>query len=83
MRAMVLLCFLLLSGPAQVMSVLPPQTARLALLGKVVSTGDAISLLQQDVALPEGTSPDLLTQGRQQMQELFGHAWQGVGGCDI
>ena len=68
----------LLSGPAQVTSVLTPQTARLALLGKVVSTGDALSLLQQDVALPEGTNPDLLTQGRQQLQALFGHAWQGV-----
>ncbi len=67
-----------LAGPNQVTSLLTPQTARLALLGKVVSTGDSISLLQQDVALPEGTNPDLLTQGRQQMQALFGHAWQGV-----
>ncbi|HVT64154.1 MAG TPA: AAA family ATPase [Mycobacteriales bacterium] len=67
-----------LAGPSEVTSLLTPQVARLALLGKVVSTGDSISLLQQDVALPEGTSPDLLTQGRQQMQALFGHAWQGV-----
>jgi transitional endoplasmic reticulum ATPase len=67
-----------LTGPHQVTSVLTPQTARLALLGKVVSTGDSVSLLQQDVALPEGTNPDLLTQGRQQLQALFGHAWQGV-----
>ncbi len=67
-----------LSGPAQVMSLLAPQTARLALLGKVVSTGDSVSLLQQDVALPEGATTDLLDQGRQQMQALFGHAWQGM-----
>ncbi|HVS67064.1 MAG TPA: AAA family ATPase [Mycobacteriales bacterium] len=67
-----------LSGPAQVTSVLTPQTARLALLGKVVSTGDSVSLLQQDVALPDGASVDLLTQGRQQLQALFGPAWQGV-----
>lgn len=67
-----------LSGPAQVTSVLAPQTARLALLGKVVSTGDSVSLLQQDVALPEGTSVALLDQGRQQLQALFGRAWQGM-----
>jgi transitional endoplasmic reticulum ATPase len=67
-----------LTGPHQVTSLLTPQTARLALLGKVVTTGDSVSLLQQDVALPEGTNPDLLTQGRQQLQALFGHAWQGV-----
>ncbi|HVV74577.1 MAG TPA: AAA family ATPase [Mycobacteriales bacterium] len=67
-----------LSGPPQVTSLLTPPTARLALLGKVVSTGDAVSLLQQDAALPEGASPDLLTQGRAQMQALFGTAWQGV-----
>jgi transitional endoplasmic reticulum ATPase len=67
-----------LAAPHEVTSLLTPQTARLALLGKVVSKGDSISLLQQDVALPEGTNPDLLTQGRQQLQALFGHAWQGM-----
>jgi transitional endoplasmic reticulum ATPase len=67
-----------LAGSHDITSVLTPQTARLALLGKVVSTGDSVTLLQQDVALPEGTSPDLLTQGRQQLQALFGHNWQRV-----
>jgi transitional endoplasmic reticulum ATPase len=67
-----------LAGASQVTSVLAPQTARLALLGKVISNGDSVSLLQQDVALPEGTSPDLLTQGRQQLQALFGRTWQDL-----
>jgi transitional endoplasmic reticulum ATPase len=67
-----------LAGPSQVTSLLTPQTARLVLLGKVVSSGDTVSLLQQDVALPVGTDPELLTHGRQELQKLFGQAWQGV-----
>jgi transitional endoplasmic reticulum ATPase len=69
---------IVLRGPANVMQSLPPQTARLALLGKVISQGDSISLLQQDMAVPEGCSVDLLTQGRQQLQALFGTTWQGM-----
>lgn len=67
-----------LSGDGQVTSRLAPQTVRLALLGKVVSTGDSVSLLQQDIALPEGATVDLLDQGRAQLQALLGPAWQGV-----
>src|SRR3954471_17216080 len=37
-----------LAGPSEVMTAVPWQTARLALLGKVVSQVDAVSLLQQD-----------------------------------
>ncbi|HWA68014.1 MAG TPA: AAA family ATPase [Mycobacteriales bacterium] len=69
---------IVVSGPEQVSSVLPPQTVRLALLGKVVCQGDAVSLLQQDVALPEGSSAELMGQGRLQLQQLFGQAWQGM-----
>lgn len=65
-----------LSGPAQVSTVVPPQTVRLALLGKVICQGDSVSLLQQDVALPEGSSVDLMAQARAQLQKLFGQAWQ-------
>ncbi|HVW80477.1 MAG TPA: AAA family ATPase [Mycobacteriales bacterium] len=69
---------IVLTGPEQVTSVLPPQTARLALLGKVVCQGDSVSLLQQDLALPEGASVELMSQGRLQLQQLFGAAWQGM-----
>jgi transitional endoplasmic reticulum ATPase len=69
---------IVVTGPAEVSSVLPPQTVRLALLGKVVCRGDAVSLLQQDVALPQGSSVDLMAQGRLQLQSLFGQAWQGI-----
>jgi transitional endoplasmic reticulum ATPase len=69
---------IVLSGPPEVTSVLPPQTVRLALLGKVVCPGDSVSLLQQDVALPAGSSPDLMAKGRLELQTLFGHAWQGL-----
>jgi transitional endoplasmic reticulum ATPase len=65
-------------GPANVMASLPPQTARLALLGKVISRGDSVSMLQQDLAVPEGCSVELLTQGRQQLQAMFGTTWQGM-----
>jgi transitional endoplasmic reticulum ATPase len=67
-----------LRGPANVMASLPSQTARLALLGKVISGGDSVSLLQQDLAVPEGCSVELLTQGRQQLQAMFGTTWQGM-----
>jgi transitional endoplasmic reticulum ATPase len=69
---------IVVSGPEQMSSVLPPQTVRLALLGKVVCQGDVVSLLQQDVALPEGSSVQLMGQGRLQLQQLFGQAWQGM-----
>ena len=67
-----------LRGPANVMASLPPQTVRLALLGKVICQGDAVSMLQQDMAVPEGCSVELLTQGRQQLQAMFGTTWQGM-----
>jgi transitional endoplasmic reticulum ATPase len=69
---------IVVTGSEQVSSVLPPQTVRLALLGKVVCQGDVVSLLQQDVALPEGSSIELMGQGRLQLQQLFGAAWQGM-----
>ncbi|HEX3706953.1 MAG TPA: AAA family ATPase [Mycobacteriales bacterium] len=69
---------IVLTGPPQVTAVLPSKTVRLALLGKVVCQGDTVSLLQQDVALPEGSSVELMSQGRAQLQSLFGQAWQGM-----
>ena len=67
-----------LAGPADVMTAVPWQTARLALLGKVVSQGDAVSLLQQDYALPDHASEKLLDEARRQLLALLGPSWQSV-----
>ena len=67
-----------LAGPADVMTAVPWQTARLALLGKVVSQGDSISLLQQDYALPEHVSAKVLDEARSQLLALLGPSWQSV-----
>src|SRR3954467_2518528 len=67
-----------LTAPAQVMSAVPWQTARLALLGKVVSKGDAISLLQQDYALPEHVTEKLLDEARRQLLALLGPSGEGA-----
>ncbi|GAA0544394.1 AAA family ATPase [Paractinoplanes ferrugineus] len=54
-----------LSGPAEIAALVTPEMLRLALLGKVVSTGDDVSLLPQDVlpgdnrALVEAVTPSL------------------------
>lgn len=40
-----------LSGPAEITAVVSPEMLRLALLGKVVTVGDNVSLLPQDVSL--------------------------------
>ncbi|GAA3448748.1 AAA family ATPase [Dactylosporangium matsuzakiense] len=40
-----------LAGPAEIMAVVSPEMLRLALLGKVVTVGDNVSLLPQDVSL--------------------------------
>lgn len=51
-----------LTGPPEVMAALPPEAVRAVLLGKVLSTGDQVSLLAQDFHLPPGVdSPSWLT----------------------
>src|SRR4051794_6841602 len=69
---------LLLSASAEVMAAVPWQTVRLALLGKVVSKGDSVSLLQQDYALPEHVTEKLLDEARRQLLALIGPSWQSV-----
>ncbi len=49
----------LLAGPAEVVAVVSPEMLRLALLGKVVTTGDDVSLLPQDV-LPDASTRTLV-----------------------
>ncbi len=53
---------LTLIGPAEVVATIPPEALRAALLGKVVTAGDQVSLLAQDFHLPAGgEEPDRMT----------------------
>ncbi|MER7004699.1 AAA family ATPase [Dactylosporangium sp. NPDC000555] len=77
-----------LSGPAEIMAVVSPEMLRLALLGKVVTIGDNVSLLPQDVSL--GTLPasssavrpavhmvdrGLVEAARRSLSNTVGYAW--------
>ncbi|MEV8513495.1 AAA family ATPase [Dactylosporangium sp. NPDC051484] len=76
-----------LSGPAEIMAVVSPEMLRLALLGKVVTIGDNVSLLPQDVSL--GTLPSssavrpavhmvdrgLVEAARRSLSNTVGYAW--------
>jgi transitional endoplasmic reticulum ATPase len=51
---------------------LPPATLRLALIGKVLTVGDAVSLLPQDLAPPPGTD---LAGARSKLSAAIGGTW--------
>ena len=62
----------LLTGSRLARAALAPETARLALLGKVVTGGDAVSLLPQDVSpVPELDAPT----ARRRLAGAVGGAW--------
>jgi transitional endoplasmic reticulum ATPase len=62
----------LLTGSRLARAALAPETVRLALLGKVVTRGDAVSLLPQDVAPAPGLdAPEV----RQRVAGALGSAW--------
>ncbi|WP_430780565.1 AAA family ATPase [Actinoplanes sp. G11-F43] len=63
-----------LTGPAEVVAVVSPEMLRLALLGKVVSTGDDVSLLPQDV-LPATQNRPLVEAARKSLANRVGYAW--------
>ncbi|HWS34505.1 MAG TPA: AAA family ATPase [Actinoplanes sp.] len=63
-----------LTGPAEVVAVVSPEMLRLALLGKVVSTGDDVSLLPQDVLPAAGNRP-LVEAARKSLANRVGYAW--------
>ncbi|MEV8507249.1 AAA family ATPase [Actinoplanes sp. NPDC051475] len=63
-----------LTGPAEIVAVVSPEMLRLALLGKVVSTGDDVSLLPQDV-LPEAGHKPLVEAARRSLANRVGYAW--------
>ncbi|PWU47129.1 ATPase, partial [Micromonospora sp. S4605] len=64
----------LLAGPAEIAAVVSPEMLRLALLGKVVTTGDDVSLLPQDV-LPDAATRSLVEAARRSLSNRVGYAW--------
>ncbi|WP_432955798.1 AAA family ATPase [Micromonospora haikouensis] len=63
-----------LTGPVQVVAAVSPEMLRLALLGKVVTVGDDVSLLPQDV-LPDASVRALVTAARHRLFSTVGYAW--------
>ncbi|MGW0432008.1 AAA family ATPase [Micromonospora sp. NPDC003197] len=63
-----------LTGPAEVTAVVSPEMLRLALLGKMVTTGDDVSLLPQDV-LPDAAARTLVEAARRSLSNTLGYAW--------
>ena len=64
----------ILAGPPEIVAVVSPEMLRLALLGKVVSTGDDVSLLPQDV-LPDAGHRPLVEAARTSLANRVGYAW--------
>ncbi|MFG1605734.1 AAA family ATPase [Actinoplanes sp. NPDC049265] len=63
-----------LSGPAEIVAVVSPEMLRLALLGKVVSAGDDVSLLPQDVLL-DADKRAAVEGARRSLSNRVGYAW--------
>src|SRR6201999_3630355 len=63
-----------LAGPAEIVAVVSPEMLRLALLGKVVSAGDDVSLLPQDV-VPEAANRSLVEAARRSLANRVGFGW--------
>jgi transitional endoplasmic reticulum ATPase len=63
-----------LTGPAEIAAVVSPEMLRLALLGKVVSAGDDVSLLPQDV-MPAAANRSLVEGARRSLANRVGYGW--------
>ncbi|MET8306007.1 AAA family ATPase [Micromonospora sp. NPDC005173] len=63
-----------LAGPVEVVAAVSPEMLRLALLGKVVTAGDDVSLLPQDV-LPDASVRGLIEAARRSLANTVGFAW--------
>ncbi|MHA6796822.1 AAA family ATPase [Pseudonocardia bannensis] len=61
-----------LAGSRLTQPVLPPDAVRLALLGKVLTAGDAVSLLPQDIAPPPGAD---VPGARRRLANAVGGGW--------
>jgi transitional endoplasmic reticulum ATPase len=63
-----------LAGPAEIQAVVSPEMLRLALLGKVVTVDDNVSLLPQDVA-PDNSVRGLLEAARRSLSNTIGYGF--------
>ena len=63
-----------LAGPVEIVAAVSPEMLRLALLGKVVTAGDDVSLLPQDVA-PDASIRSLVAAARRSLANTVGYAW--------
>ena len=65
---------LTLEGPVEIVAVVSPEMLRLALLGKVVTAGDDVSLLPQDV-FSDSAHRGLMEAARRSLANVVGYAW--------
>jgi transitional endoplasmic reticulum ATPase len=63
-----------LAGPTEIVALVSPEMLRLALLGKVVTVDDNVSLLPQDVLPPTEARP-LMAAARRSLSTTVGYAW--------
>ncbi|MFC0533558.1 AAA family ATPase [Phytohabitans kaempferiae] len=63
-----------LAGPVEIIAAVSPEMLRLALLGKVVTAGDNVSLLPQDVVTESGVRA-LIQAARRSLANTVGYAW--------
>jgi transitional endoplasmic reticulum ATPase len=63
-----------LAGPVEIIAAVSPEMLRLALLGKVVTAGDNVSLLPQDVVAESGVRA-LIQAARRSLANTVGYAW--------
>jgi transitional endoplasmic reticulum ATPase len=63
-----------LAGPPEIQAVVSPEMLRLALLGKVVTVDDNVSLLPQDVA-PDKGARALVEAARRSLSNTIGYGW--------
>jgi transitional endoplasmic reticulum ATPase len=64
----------ILTGPPEITAAVSPEMLRLALLGKMVTAGDDVSLLPQDV-LPDAAVQTLVEAARRSLANTVGYAW--------
>jgi transitional endoplasmic reticulum ATPase len=63
-----------LDGPVNILALVSPEMLRLALLGKIVTVDDNVSLLPQDV-LPATEARPLMEAARRSLANTIGYGW--------
>ncbi|MEN3307357.1 MAG: hypothetical protein V7603_3559 [Micromonosporaceae bacterium] len=64
----------ILDGPVNIVALVSPEMLRLALLGKIVTVDDNVSLLPQDV-LPAREARPLMEAARRSLANTIGYGW--------